>query len=152
MFFYITAIVAVTADQLTKWLVRRYLEVGEEAVLWGLQLSHYENSGMARSMFQGYARLFAVIAVAFVIGILYYRYKGRIKGLFNDIGYGFLVGGAIGNAIDRIAFGKVTDFLVSFSGSGILNLADHAINIGILLVIIGGIVDYVRKKVSLRAS
>ncbi|MNP54176.1 lipoprotein signal peptidase [compost metagenome] len=48
-----------------------------------------------------------------------------------------MVGGALGNAIDRFVFAKVTDFLVFPSGRGILNLADVAINIGVILLVIG---------------
>jgi signal peptidase II len=148
MLFYLVAIVVVAIDQLSKILVRYYLAVGGDAMFWGIHMSHYENSGMARSLFQGYGQVFAIFAVIFVAGVLYYRSKGRLNGLINDVGYGFLVGGAVGNAIDRILFGKVTDFLVSFSGRGILNLADHAINIGILFIIIGGIIEIWKKKIS----
>ncbi len=58
MLFYGIAALAFTLDQATKWLIRSHVEVGE-SFPWGpLQISRYENSGMAGSLFQGYGTLF----------------------------------------------------------------------------------------------
>lgn len=149
--FYLTWILVLIADQLTKLIVRLHLPEGETVFFWGLELTHYENAGMAFSLFQGYARLFAAVAVIFVIGILYFRKHEPKRGALVDVGLGFLAGGAIGNAIDRIVFGRVTDFLVSPSGKGILNLADQAINVGIVLLAMGGVIHYVAGKARARA-
>ncbi|MEK3789822.1 MULTISPECIES: signal peptidase II [Paenibacillus] len=139
MLFYIIALLVTLVDQGTKIAVRLYMEVGQVIPLGdsGMQLHHYENSGMAGGLLQGYARLFGVIAVLFIGGVLYYRRKGEIRGFLMESGAGFMVGGALGNAIDRFMFAKVTDFLVFPSGRGILNLADVAINIGVVLIILG---------------
>lgn len=139
MLFYFIALLVTLVDQGTKLAVRMYMEVGDMMRLGdsGMQLQHYENSGMAGSMFQGNARLFGVVAILFIAGILYYRRKGEIRGFWMQAGAGFMVGGALGNAIDRFVFAKVTDFLVFPSGRGILNLADVAINIGVILLVIG---------------
>ncbi|GAA4837430.1 signal peptidase II [Paenibacillus vulneris] len=148
MLFYCIAIMVIAVDQLAKIAVRGSIEVGSTVTLWEsfLNLTHYENSGMAHSLFQGYGRLFAVFAVIFIAGVLYYRQKGEIKGKPMDISMGFLVGGAAGNAIDRILFGKVTDFLEFTSGHGILNLADVAINIGVVLLLITAAVSIILRK------
>ncbi|WP_079914464.1 signal peptidase II [Paenibacillus sp. 32352] len=148
MLFYCIAIMVIAVDQLAKIAVRGSIEVGSTVTLWEsfLNLTHYENSGMAHSLFQGYGRLFAVFAVIFIAGVLYYRQKGEIKGKPMDISMGFLVGGAAGNAIDRILFGKVTDFLEFTSGHGILNLADVAINIGVVLLLITAALSIILRK------
>ncbi|KIL37309.1 signal peptidase II [Cohnella kolymensis] len=138
MFFYVIAIFVVIIDQISKNLIRAYVDIGETTSFWGIPITHYENSGMASSLFQGYGRLFGVVAVVFVIVIHHYRRKGDIKGPLLDISFGFLVGGAVGNGIDRLLFGQVTDFLISFPSKGILNLSDHAIQIGVLLLILHG--------------
>ncbi|MFC5650966.1 signal peptidase II [Paenibacillus solisilvae] len=143
--FYAIAILVALIDQISKYLIRSYLHIGETASLWGIELTHYENSGMARSLFQGYARLFGIAAVIFVAAVLYYRRTGQLKGLILNCSLGFLVGGAVGNAIDRLLFGQVTDFLVSRSGKGILNFADHAIEAGVLLLILHGVIQFTRK-------
>lgn len=146
MLFYPTSILILIIDQLSKYMVRSSLAVGETVYIGTIQLTHYENAGMAFSLFQGYARLFALVAILFVVGILYYRMHEGPKGKLLNLALGFLVGGAAGNAIDRIVFGRVTDFLVSRSGNGILNFADHAINVGIVLLLLHGIVQYVVGK------
>ncbi|MDF2683137.1 MAG: signal peptidase [Brevibacillus sp.] len=146
MLFYTTSILVLIIDQLSKYIVRSALAVGETVYIGTLQLTHYENAGMAFSLFQGYARLFALVAILFVVGILYYRMHEAPKGKLLNLALGFLVGGAAGNGIDRIVFGRVTDFLVSRSGNGILNFADHAINVGIVLLLLHGILQYVVEK------
>ncbi|MBT2730187.1 signal peptidase II [Bacillus sp. ISL-75] len=144
MLFYVIAILVIVMDQLSKYLIRAYIDINETFTWWGIQLTHIENSGMAGGLFQGYARLFGVVAVLFVIGVLYFRKTGDMKGALIDSSFGFLVGGAIGNGIDRLLFGQVTDFIIR--SGGILNLADHAIEIGGLLLIIYGVVSWLKNK------
>ncbi|WP_134704368.1 signal peptidase II [Ammoniphilus sp. YIM 78166] len=145
MLFYVIAILVIVMDQLSKYLIRAYIDINETFTLWGIQFTHIENSGMAGGLFPGYARLFGVVAVFFVIGVLYFRRTGEMKGVLIDCSFGFLVGGAIGNGIDRFLFGQVTDFIIR--SGGILNLADHAIEVGVLLLIIYGVVSWVKSKV-----
>ncbi|SFM03298.1 signal peptidase II [Paenibacillus sp. 1_12] len=148
MLFYVIAAVVVLIDQGSKRLISLYMELGESFPIHRLlQFTYIENDGMARGLFPGYARLFALVAIIFVAGILYYRKKGELRGTLMDIGTGFLVGGAIGNAIDRIVLGTVTDFLAFGSGRGVMNIADLAINIGVLFMIIAMIQNYVSQKV-----
>ncbi|MBV7506766.1 signal peptidase II [Bacillus sp. sid0103] len=144
MLFYVIAILVIVMDQLSKYLIRTYIDINETFTLWGIQLTHIENSGMAGGLFQGYAWLFGVLAVFFVIVVLYFRRTGEMKGALIDCSFGFLVGGAIGNGIDRLLFGQVTDFIIR--SGGILNLADHAIEIGGLLLIIYVVVRWLKNK------
>ena len=144
MLFYIIVILVIVMDQLSKYLIRFYIDINETFSLWGIQLTHIENSGMAGGLFQGYARLFGVAAILFVIGVLYFRRTGEMKGTLIDCSFGFLVGGAIGNCIDRLLFGQVTDFIIR--SGGILNLADHAIEMGVFLLIIFGVVNWLKNK------
>lgn len=143
MLFYVIAILVIMTDQLSKYLIRTCIDIDETFTLWGIQLTHIENSGIAGSLFQGYGRLFGVVAVLFVIGVLYFRRTGEMKGALLDSSFGFLVGGAIGNGIDRLLFGHVTDFIIR--SGGVLNLADHAIEMGVLLLIIYGVVSWLKK-------
>ncbi|MFC4801758.1 signal peptidase II [Neobacillus sp. GCM10023253] len=144
MLFYIIAILVIMMDQLSKFLIRAYIDINETFSLWGVHLTHIENSGMAGGLFQGNARLFGVVAVIFVIGVLYFRRNEEMKGALIDSSFGFLVGGAIGNGIDRLLFGQVTDFIIR--SGGILNLADHAIEMGAFLLIIYGVVRWLKNK------
>ena len=136
--FYSIIFVVLVLDQFSKFWVRMYVNVGETFELWKgvLSITHYENSGVAFSLFQGYGRLFVPFAVLIIFIINNYRKKMKNKRLLLEIGFGFLVGGAIGNAIDRIAFNQVTDFISFHYSHGILNLSDYAINIGIIFVLV----------------
>lgn len=77
-----------------------------------------------------------------VVVILYYRKKGNIQGFFKECGAAFFVGGAIGNMIERLLFGKVTDFIVFRSGNGIMNVADLAINLGVVFLVLDLFLSY----------
>jgi signal peptidase II len=138
MLFYLVAALVIIVDQVSKWIVRSQMHVGETVPFWHdfLQFTYYENSGAAFSSFQGLGRYFVVVAIALVVGVLYYRRKGELRGVFMELGTGFFVGGAIGNGLDRAIFNKVTDFLQFNPDGGILNLADIAINIGVLFIVI----------------
>ncbi|MDQ0970590.1 signal peptidase II [Neobacillus niacini] len=144
MQFYVIAILVIVMDQVSKYLIRAYIDIDEKFTMWGIQLTHIENSGMAGGLFQGYARLFGVVAVLFVIGVLYLRRTGEMKGSLINSSLGFLVGGAIGNGIDRLLLGQVTDFIIR--SGGVLNLADHAIEIGGLLLIIYVVMTWLKNK------
>jgi signal peptidase II len=144
MLFYITAFLVLVMDQLSKYLIRIYIDINETFTLRGIQLTHIENSGMAGGLFPGYARLFGFAAVLFVIFVIYIRRNGEMKGALIDSSFGLLVGGAIGNGIDRLLFGQVTDFIPR--SGGILNVADHAIEMGMILFIIYGVVSWWKEK------
>jgi signal peptidase II len=138
MLFYICAAFVVLVDQVSKGFVRFHMQVGDTLPFWHnhVQFTFYENSGAAFSSFQGLGRYFVIVALALVVGVIYYRRKGELRGVFIELGTGFLVGGAVGNAIDRTLFNKVTDFLVFGQDRGIMNLADIAINIGMFFIIV----------------
>ncbi|SEN94567.1 signal peptidase II Aspartic peptidase. MEROPS family A08 [Paenibacillus sp. OV219] len=136
-------------DQITKLIVRLNMQVGDTHPFRQgiLQFTYYQNSGAARSSFQGNGRLFGVIAVAFITIVIFYRNKQTSNHRWMDVGLAFLVAGAAGNGVERLLFGKVTDFLQFGSGQGIMNIADLSINVGLLVVFIQQIVlSKLRKK------
>ncbi|NOU78516.1 signal peptidase II [Paenibacillus sp. LMG 31459] len=148
MLFYLISILVVLVDQAAKWLVRTHMALGERIPFWSphLQFVYYENSGAAFSSFQGYGKYFSIIAVVFVAAVFYYRRQGKIRGPLLEAASGFLVGGALGNAIDRVIYHQVTDFLVFGNRGGILNLADLAINAGAILIAVYLLVDHFGHK------
>lgn len=129
------AIIVFLLDQVTKFIVRVNIALNESVYSWGMHLTHIENSGLAGGFLQGYGRLFGILSMLVVIAIIYCRKIGIISGRVTDIGLAFIVGGAVGNGIDRLLFGQVTDFIVR-SNRAVLNIADHAIEIGVLLVVV----------------
>lgn len=144
--FYIAVLFIVLLDQVTKLWVRLHMAVGESIPVWdGFQLTHIENSGAMGSSFEGYGRYFIIPALLVVIWMFYLRHQKKLDGFMLKLGAAFFAGGALGNAIDRILFGKVTDFIDM--GRGISNLADHALNVGVLLFLLSlFVVEPLKKK------
>ncbi|SFI37752.1 signal peptidase II [Paenibacillus sp. UNC496MF] len=145
--FYWIALLMTAVDLAANRIVASTMSVGDSRPFLDglLHFSYYQNSGAARSSFQGYGRLFGVVAVLFIVLVLYYRRtKGRSSRL-TDAGLALLVAGAAGNGAERLLFGKVTDFLVFGSGDGILNIADLCINAGIVAVLLQQLLLLLRK-------
>ncbi|QHT63788.1 signal peptidase II [Paenibacillus lycopersici] len=135
-------------DQITKLIVRLNMQVGDTNLFREgiLRFTYYQNSGAARSSFQGYGRWFGVLAVVFIVLVLYYRKKQPSNRRWLDVGLAFLVAGAAGNGVERLLFGKVTDFLQFGSGQGIMNIADLSINAGLLVIIVQQILVSMRAR------
>ncbi|WP_278309211.1 signal peptidase II [Oceanobacillus zhaokaii] len=136
-------------DQLTKYWIRTYLSVGDTMVVWEgvLNFTHIQNSGAAFGLFEGFGRLFVPVAIIIAIVSIFMLNKGYINGKVLEIGTALFVGGAVGNAIDRILFNQVTDFIHFQFRQGIPNLADYALSFGVVLIFIDSvIVDAIRKR------
>ena len=138
--FIAIAVAVVIVDQLTKsWLVANVQPGGaiEIAGDW-LRLIHGRNDGGLFGLFGGSAAVLAIASLG-VIGLIV-AYHARSKpNVVLSIALGLLLGGAMGNLIDRIRFGYVIDFVDA--GIGTLrfytfNVADSAISIAILLLIL----------------
>ena len=126
------------ADQLTKQLVRSSIALGATRhLLPGVTLVHAQNSGIAFSLLTGSEIGVIVVTLVVVGAILAYfaRQSGR-RGMW--IACGLVVGGAVGNLLDRLRAGLVTDF-IKLPHWPAFNLADAAITLGVLtlFVIVG---------------
>ena len=128
-------------DQATKWLAEASLEVTvvvDLLPILALYLTY--NTGIAFSFLRGTDSdflLVTVIMVTIIVLILWAR--SREGGRMAAIGFGLIVGGAIGNIVDRLTQGHVVDFLLLHIGDRtlfIFNLADFALTIGPLLLIV----------------
>jgi signal peptidase II len=122
------SLIIVFLDQLTKFLTK---EINFEIFSF-FKLLYITNTGAAFGIFKNYSILIIFISII-VIGLLIY-YINKIP-KEDYIGYGLIIGGALGNLIDRIFFGYVRDF-ISIWIWPIFNIADIAISIGIILIII----------------
>lgn len=132
----LAAIAVIAADQATKALVRSSIAVGSERhVLPGLALVHTRNPGIAFGLdVGGGAGLAALIAIALAALALYVRSQGMRRLVW--LPAGMIAGGAIGNVIDRVSAGYVTDFIKLPLGWPPFNLADAAITLGVLGLIV----------------
>jgi signal peptidase II len=128
----LVAVVAV--DQLTKHLVDKSIAPGEERkVLPGIQLVHTTNHGVAFGLFTG-SQLWVtlLIGVALLALLLYFALHSAQRMIW--LPTGMLLGGALGNVLDRLRDGAVTDFIKLPLGWPPFNLADTSITLGIVLL------------------
>ncbi len=130
----------VLLDQGSKWIAETSLPYGEAfPVLPILSLYRTYNTGVAFSMFAGAGPWVLVIAMlAITAMVLYLWARADEGGRLATAGYALIVGGALGNLIDRVAHGYVIDFLLLHFRDRTLfvfNLADSALTLGPILVL-----------------
>ncbi|MFC4768426.1 signal peptidase II [Effusibacillus consociatus] len=148
MLYGIAAIV-VALDQLTKYLVKTYMTEGESFQVLGdfLRITSHRNPGAAWGILAGHRELFVVITIAVIIGVAYYA--RRVKSGLVRVALPLLMGGAIGNLIDRVLYGEVVDFVdIRIINYPIFNVADSAIVIAVGLILLDTWRDYRREQVS----
>lgn len=123
-------------DQLLKALVVRSLQHGSTIDLLGglVRLDFTRNSGAAFGMFQSAGILFAVVAVLVSVGILVFYRRIASSATVVRVALGLILGGAMGNLVDRVRLGYVVDF-VDLRWWYVFNLADSAIVIGVALLL-----------------
>jgi signal peptidase II len=150
--YFLASLVIVLADQLTKWIVLERFAPGERLELTGFfNLVLVFNKGAAFSFLAGAGGWqtpllvgFALLA-AVVVSVLLLRSPGRR--LF-CAALALVLGGAVGNVIDRLRFGHVVDFLDLHAGGGhwpAFNVADSAITVGAALLILDGFRHHERR-------
>src|SRR5438552_2352673 len=93
-------------DQLTKWIVMRYLSFGEEVRVINdfFNLVHWHNTGAAWSMFRGNNTILAIVALLAVVVLFFTRHQFDLHRLGGQISLGLIFGGILGNLIDRLRF------------------------------------------------
>jgi signal peptidase II len=126
--------VVVVLDQLTKRLVEHSITPGEERkLLPGIELVHTRNRGIAFGFLPGsHVGVTIVIAIALLILLLYFARHATRPLMW--LPTGMLIGGAIGNVLDRVRLGSVTDFIKLPLGWPPFNLADASISFGIVIL------------------
>lgn len=127
-------VAVVVLDQITKVLVRHGIDVGEEdSVLPAISLVHVRNTGVAFGAFSGGGLIVVALVAAALAALLYYFFTHLDKPLV-WLPTGMLLGGSIGNIIDRVRDGAVTDF-VKLPAWPAFNVADMAITFGVLVLL-----------------
>jgi signal peptidase II len=131
----LVAALTLGADQLTKAVVRADVAEGERRDLLGfLDLVHVRNDGVAFGALAGGGPVVAVVVAAALAALLtYFAFNARRPLAW--LPTGLLVGGALGNILDRIRLGAVTDFFKLPSWPA-FNVADTAITVGMVLLVV----------------
>jgi signal peptidase II len=135
---YVLAALVIFVDQYTKHLVRTNLELNESwnPIVWlapYARILRINNTGAAFGIFQSGGMVFTVIALVVTTVILYYSRHLPDGQAWMRLALGLQLGGAVGNLIDRLVFGPVTDF-ISVSTFAIFNVADASISAGVTLL------------------
>lgn len=151
--YYLVAVVLVVLDQWTKWIVVRDMELGERISLVDpyLGILSHRNRGAAWGMLEGQMWLFFIITTIVIVGILYYFHKHAQNQPLFQLGLMVLLGGAIGNFIDRLFRGEVVDFIdvlipVINYEFPIFNVADAALTVGVVIIFIFILLDERKQK------
>lgn len=140
MIYYLLAILVVAIDQFTKWLIVKYMDLRESiSIIDGfLSITSHRNRGAAWGILQGQMVFFIIITIVVIIGIVYFLKNYANQSKIYGIGLGLILGGAIGNFIDRIFRKEVVDFvdtIIFGYDFPIFNVADAALCVGVALVI-----------------
>lgn len=141
----------VSIDQYSKQVVITYLDLGEkmEVIPNFFYVNHVRNTGAAWSLFDGQRTLFIIITILAIIGFGYLLLKIKNNTILHKISYLLIIGGSIGNLIDRISYGFVVDFL-DFYIFGydypVFNIADSFLVVGVILYLITIILENTHAK------
>jgi signal peptidase II len=137
--FWVVALLGLLLDQITKFAVKQTFELGQSLPLWKgvFHLTYVTNKGAAFSLFAeqgGWLRwLSLVVSLGLVALVVFSPTLGKLE----QMGYGFILAGALGNGLDRFFQGEVVDFLdfqlIKFP---VFNIADVCINVGIFFLLL----------------
>ncbi len=140
--YFIISLIVLILDQATKLIIVRYIHPYETVqILPFFRIVSVRNPGAAFGMFQGLGPLFFIIISFIAIGIISFMI---IKGKDDGLSLSFILGGALGNLVDRIRLGHVIDFLDLYVGKHhwpAFNVADSALTLGIVLLFYRAIIN-----------
>jgi signal peptidase II len=151
MFYYLIALVVIALDQFTKWLIVQRMTEGQSITVVEnfLYITSHRNQGAAWGILQGQMWFFYIITIGVIIGIVYYLEKHAKGNKLFSMSLALLLGGAIGNFIDRVFRKEVVDFLNTYIiqyDFPIFNIADASLTIGVGLLIINMLMEERREK------
>lgn len=141
---YAIAAVVFGVDQLVKYWVTAILDLrarGVVGIVPGLELAWVENSGVSMGLLRAdgatgrWLLVAATLAIAVAVAVWIAREANRI----DTVALGLVLGGALGNIVDRVRFGYVVDFIDAYWGSAhfyVFNVADAAITIGVIVLLL----------------
>lgn len=135
MLLVVGALAVLVLDRLTKLAVQAWLPLGHSRPVLGrlLAITHAQNTGAAFSLGVGLGNLFLALELV-AVGVILYLYRRVPPGeLWMRLAMGMVLGGALGNAIDRVLSSAVTDF-IDLGWWPVFNLADAGIVVGALIL------------------
>lgn len=132
------AVLTVIADQISKYLCRAFLHDGSIDVIPGvLRFTYVENKGAAFGMMSGQRWIFILSSIVIIAVLAYAIFRFRHYHVLARISFGLLLGGGIGNMIDRLFLGYVVDFIDFYpipAWKWVFNIADCGVTVGCVLL------------------
>lgn len=139
LLFWCLGAIGVILDQLSKWWVLTTLRVENRSLeVWAniLDFTYVRNDGAAWSFFEGGVHWLRWISLAVSVGLGIFVWRSKKLPIAEQVAYGFILAGALGNGIDRFLHRYVVDFIhVQFIQFPVFNLADIWINLGVITAI-----------------
>ncbi|WP_053219736.1 signal peptidase II [Virgibacillus senegalensis] len=150
MQFYILAVIIVLADHISKWWIVKNMEIGEQIPVIEnvFYITSHRNTGAAWGILAGQMWFFYIITTIVVITVIYYIRKYARTSKWMGLALALILGGALGNFIDRLFRKEVVDFFDIYFGSydyPIFNVADSALVCGVVIVLIMTFFDEKKK-------
>jgi signal peptidase II len=141
------AVIILILDQLTKYYIniKPQTDFPITIIPKFLFITTITNTGAAFGMFQNKTNILIVISIIAIIMIIILKIKLDLKSFFYNLALGFILGGALGNLVDRFLYGKVTDF-IHVAYFAVFNVADSFIVIGFGIMIIIIIRSFFKKE------
>lgn len=151
MVYYLIALFVIVIDQISKWIIVNTMEVGESIPIIDhvLYITSHRNTGAAWGILEDRMWFFYIVTVIFVIFIVFYMEKYAKTDKLLGVALGLVLGGAIGNFIDRVFRQEVVDFIHTYIFSynfPVFNVADMALCVGVGLMIIQTILEGKKAK------
>jgi signal peptidase II len=151
MIYYVIALFVIAIDQISKWLIVKNMELGTSIPIIDnvLYITSHRNRGAAWGILENKMWFFYIITVVFVVFIVFYMKKYAKTDKLLGISLGLILGGAIGNFIDRVFRQEVVDFIHVYIFSynyPVFNIADSALCIGVVLIIIQTLLEGKKTK------
>ncbi|HDR4419709.1 TPA: lipoprotein signal peptidase LspA [Bacillus cereus] len=151
MIYYVIALFVIAIDQISKWLIVKNMELGTSIPIIDnvLYITSHRNRGAAWGILENKMWFFYIITVVFVVFIVMYMQKYAKTDKLLGISLGLILGGAIGNFIDRVFRQEVVDFIHVYIFSynyPVFNIADSALCIGVVLIIIQTLLEGKKTK------
>jgi len=146
VYFSMSAVFILILDQVTKHIIIEKLPRGSsiEVINGFFYITNVKNTGTAFGLFQGSIRILTIISIVAIALIIILKIILKLNYAFYNVSLGFILGGALGNLIDRCFVGEVTDF-INFTFWPVFNIADSFIIIGFCLIIILILREYFKK-------
>jgi len=138
LYFILLSIFIIISDQVTKNIINLNYKsfTNNDFVLF--RFDYVKNYGAAFNLLNGNRIFLSILSTSISIILLYFILNNKKKSIIELLSYSFILGGTIGNGIDRIIKGYVIDFInLNFINFPVFNIADISINIGLLFIIYG---------------